>query len=81
MMKYKIEKNGNSVNFINDETKEKFDYIEFADKLYDGEQLEITNYGTLSEEEKKVIDQTVKELNALANPRKRKRIISQLDLE
>lgn len=34
MMKYKIEKNGNSVNFINDETKEKFDYIEFADKLY-----------------------------------------------
>lgn len=52
-MKYKIEKNGNSVNFINDETKEKFDYIEFADKLYDGEQLEITNYGTLTDEEKK----------------------------
>ena len=69
------------MNFINEKKKKKFDYIEFADKLYDGEQLEITNYGTLSEEEKKVIDQTVKELNALANPRKRKRIISQLDLE
>lgn len=81
MMKYKIEKNGNSVNFINIKTNDKFNYIEFADKLYDGEQLEITNYGTLTEEEKKAIDQTVKELNDLANPRKRKRIISQLDLE
>lgn len=81
MMKYKIEKNGNSVNFINIKTNDKFNYIEFADKLYDGEQLEITNYGTLTEEEKKTIDQTVKELNDLANPRKRKRIISQLDLE
>lgn len=80
-MKYKIEKNGNSVNFINIKTNDKFNYIEFADKLYDGEQLEITNYGTLTEEEKKTIDQTVKELNDLANPRKRKRIISQLDLE
>lgn len=81
MMKYKIEKNGNSVNFINIKTNDKFNYIEFADKLYDGEQLEITNYGILTEEEKKAIDQTVKELNDLANPRKRKRIISQLDLE
>lgn len=80
-MKYKIEKNGSSVNFINIKTNDKFNYIEFADKLYDGEQLEITNYGTLTEEEKKAIDQTVKELNDLANPRKRKRIISQLDLE
>lgn len=78
-MKFKIEKKGNSVNFINIETKSKFDYIEFADKLYNGEQIEITNYGTLTEEEKKVINQTIKELNALANPRKRKRIISQLD--
>lgn len=78
-MKFKIEKNGNVVNFIDTSTKNKFDYVEFADKLYRGEKLEIVNYKNVSEEEKKVIDQTIQELNDLANPRKRKRIISQLD--
>lgn len=80
-MKFKIEKNGNSVNFINVDTKCKFDYIEFADNLYEGQELQIVDYGTLTEDEKKVIVQTIKELNELANPRKRRRIISQLDSE
>ncbi len=80
-MKFKVEKNGNVVNFVDVITKNKFDYIEFADKLYNGEKIEITNYKNVSDDEKKVIDQTIKELNDLANPRKRKRIIAQLDSE
>ena len=80
-MKFKVEKNGNVVNFVDVITKNKFDYIEFADKLYNGERIEITNYKNVSDDEKKVIDQTIKELNDLANPRKRKRIIAQLDSE
>lgn len=80
-MKFKVEKYGNVVNFVDVINKNKFDYIEFADKLYNGEKIEITNYKNVSDDEKKVIDQTIKELNDLANPRKRKRIIAQLDSE
>ena len=80
-MKFKIEKNGNTLNFINATTKNKFDYVDFADKLYSGEKIEIIDYKDVSEEEKKVIDQTIKELNDLANTRKRKKIMTQLDSE
>ena len=80
-MKYKISKKGNTVNFINVKDNKPFDYLEFADKLYEGEKLEITEYSTLTEEEKKIINQTVKELNNLANKSKRKKTISQLDFE
>lgn len=38
-MRYKIEKKENNVNFIESITGEKFDYIKFADKLYDGKKL------------------------------------------
>ena len=80
-MKFKIEKNGNTLNFINVTTKNKFDYVDFADKLYSGEKIEIIDYKDISEDEKKVIDQTIKELNDLANTRKRKKIMTQLDFE
>lgn len=80
-MKYKIEKKGNNVNFINHENGNGFDYIEFADKLYAGEKIEISDYGNLTIEEKKIIDKTIKELNDLSNVRKRKKIIAQLDNE
>ena len=80
-MKYKIEKKGNNVNFINYENGNGFDYIEFADKLYAGEKIEISDYGNLTIEEKKIIDKTIKELNDLSNVRKRKKIIAQLDNE
>ena len=80
-MKFKVEKIGNVVNFIDITTKNKFDYIEFANKLYNDEKIEITHYKNISDDEKKIIDQTIKELNDLANPRKRKRIIAQLDSE
>lgn len=78
-MKFRIEKNGNSINFINVDTNCKFDYIEFADNLYNGVELQIVDYGTLTEDEKKVIVQTIKELNELSNPRKRRKIISQFE--
>lgn len=80
-MKFKIEKNGNTLNFIKVTTKNKFDYVDFADKLYSGEKIEIIDYKDISEDEKKVIDQTIKELNDLANTRKRKKIMTQLDFE
>lgn len=80
-MKYKIEKKGNNVNFINLETEKGFDYIEFADKLYLGEKIEISDYGNITEEEQKIIDKTIKELNDLSNARKRRKIIAQLDNE
>ncbi len=80
-MRYRIEKKENNVNFIESITGEKFDYIKFADKLYDGEKVEISDYGTLTPDEKKIIDKTVKELNELSNSKKRKKIIAQLDSE
>ena len=40
-MKYKINKKGNTVNFINVKDNKPFDYLEFADKLYDGEKIEV----------------------------------------
>lgn len=79
-MKYNVSKNGMSINFVDSITGEKFDYVKFADSLYNGEKLEIKNFSSnLTEEEKKTILQTVKELNSLSNPRKRKKIIAQLD--
>ena len=78
-MKFKVEKNGSVVNFVDVATKNRFDYIEFADKLYNGEKIEIASYKNVSDDEKKIIDQTIQELNDLANPRKRKKIIAQLD--
>lgn len=80
-MKFKVEKNGSVVNFVDVTTKNRFDYIEFADKLYNGEKIEIASYKNVSDDEKKIIDQTIQELNDLANPRKRKKIIAQLDSE
>lgn len=80
-MRYKIEKKENNVNFIESITGEKFDYIKFADKFYDGEKVEISDYGTLTPDEKKIVDKTVKELNELSNSKKRKKIIAQLDSE
>ena len=80
-MKFKVEKNGSVVNFVDVATKNKFDYIEFADKLYDGEKIEVVYHKNVSDDEKKIIDQTVQELNDLANPRKRKKIMAQLDSE
>lgn len=80
-MKFKVEKNGSVVNFVDVATKNRFDYIEFADKLYNGEKIEIASYKNVSDDEKKIIDQTIQELNDLANPRKRKKIIAQLDSE
>lgn len=78
-MKFKVEKNGSVVNFVDVATKNRFDYIEFADKLYNGEKIEIASYKNVSDDEKKIIEQTIQELNDLANPRKRKKIIAQLD--
>lgn len=78
-MKFKVEKNGSVVNFVDVATKNRFDYIEFADKLYNGEKIEIASYKNVSDDEKKIIDQTIQELNDLANHRKRKKIIAQLD--
>ena len=80
-MKFKVEKNGNVVNFVDVATKNKFDYIEFADKLYNGEKIEVVFHKNVSDDEKKIIDKTVQELNDLANPRKRRKIIAQLDSE
>lgn len=78
-MKFKVEKNGSVVNFVDVATKNRFDYIEFADKVYNGEKIEIASYKNVSDDEKKIIEQTIQELNDLANPRKRKKIIAQLD--
>ncbi|MBQ1387213.1 hypothetical protein IIY68_00200 [Candidatus Saccharibacteria bacterium] len=80
-MKIKITKNGSTLNFIDPTTEKKFNYVEFADNLYNGEQIEIVNYGNISDDERKTIDQTVKDLNALAMPKKRKAIIAQLEVE
>lgn len=80
-MKYKIEKKGNNVKFVESETNAGFDYIKFADKLYEGEKIEILDYGTLTDDEKKLVNKTINELNNLANPSKRKKTITQLDSE
>lgn len=80
-MKYKLVKKGNNVNFINCENENSFDYVEFADKLYVGDKIEISDYGNITGEEKKIVDKTIKELNDLSNIRKRKRIIAQIDNE
>lgn len=80
-MKIKITKNGSTLNFIDSATEKKFNYVEFADNLYNGERIEIVNYGNISDDERKTIDQTVKDLNALAMPKKRKAIIAQLEVE
>lgn len=78
-MKYIVKKNGSSVNFI-DENGKKFNYVDFANNLYLGDKIIIKKYEGLTEEEKKIIEKTVKELNDLSNPKKRKKIISQFDL-
>lgn len=78
-MKFRIEKNGQNINFIDCETNSKFDYITFADNLYQGKKLEIEDYGGLSKDEITIVKQTVNELNSLSNPRKRRKIITQLD--
>lgn len=80
-MKIEIIKKGNTLNFVDSTTKEPFNYIKFADKLYGGEKIEITNYGNISDDERKAINQTIKDLNGLATPSKRKAIIAQLESE
>lgn len=52
-MKFKVEKNGSVVNFVDVATKNRFDYIEFADKLYNGEKIEIASYKNVSDDEKR----------------------------
>ena len=77
-MRFRIIKTGNTVSFKNADTDNKFDYVEFANQLYSGDKLEIMEYGNLSEEEIKIVNKTVCDLNNLSNPRKRKKIIYQL---
>ncbi len=77
-MNFNVEKNGKYVNFINCDTGDKFDYIDFAEGLYLGKKIEVKKYSSdLTTEEKDIINQTIKELNELSKPRKRKKIILQ----
>lgn len=78
-MKIIVEKKAASINFIDKNTGKKFNYLDFADDLYAGNKLEISKYDGVNEDERKVIDSTVKELNDLADHKKRKKIILQLD--
>lgn len=74
-MNFKIEKIEQEVNFVDSSTNEKFDYVKFAEKLYNGEKIKITNFGNLSSDEKIIVNQTIRELNDLSAPKKRKKII------
>ena len=40
-MKYNVSKNGMSINFVDSITGEKFDYVKFADSLYNGEKFQV----------------------------------------
>lgn len=80
-MNFKVEKKGQDVEFLNSDTNEKFNYVTFADNLYNGKKIKITNYSNLSGDEKSIVKQAIQELNDLSNVRKRKKIISQYNEE
>ena len=77
-MEYIINKEKDKIVFLNKEDKSKFDYIKLVESLHNNEDIKIIGFDDkITDDEKKIIQKTVKDLNDLKKPSKRKSIISQ----